>query len=239
MRARTPYRWPAIATNGPDTASSVSETSANIDPQSVTGAEVSLFPRRADHQTAAHGRCMRRLPPGASVVAALVAAVVLVGGGLIPRASAANADPSNVVLVLDFSASILEDATTRNRFAAALRRIAARGAALSRRVHVPAPRRGPRRQSKRRSKPRRRRGAACARLARRADRRQRLGPSAVAVEPVFRQRHRSWRSRSRPDADKRFERKLYMIRKRVEHAVDAMDLADRARSTCRACRRGR
>ncbi len=69
---------------------------------------------------------MRRLPPGASVVAALVAAVVLVGGGLIPKASAANADPSNVVLVLDFSASILEDATTRNRFAAALRRIAAR-----------------------------------------------------------------------------------------------------------------
>ena len=74
---------------------------------------------------------MRRLPTGASVIAALVAAVVLVGGSLVPKASAVTADPSNVVLVLDFSASILEDATNRNRFAAALRRIADRVDATS------------------------------------------------------------------------------------------------------------
>jgi hypothetical protein len=65
------------------------------------------------------------------VVAALVAALVLVGGGLAPRAAAATPDPSNVVLVLDFSASILDDAANRNRFAAALRRIADRVDATS------------------------------------------------------------------------------------------------------------
>ena len=59
-------------------------------------------------------------------MAALAAAIVLVGGSLAPRVVAATPDPSNVVLVLDFSASILDDATTRNRFAAALRRIADR-----------------------------------------------------------------------------------------------------------------
>ena len=69
---------------------------------------------------------MRRLPTGASAFAALLAAVVLVGGGLVPHARAVTADPSDVVLVLDFSASILDDKTTRNRFAAALTRIADR-----------------------------------------------------------------------------------------------------------------
>ena len=56
-----------------------------------------------------------------------------------------------------------------------------------------------------------------------------VGPSAVAVEPVFRQ---VFIGRGPTDGDRRrrrrgFERKLYVIRKRVEHAVDAMALADR------------
>jgi hypothetical protein len=49
------------------------------------------------------------------------------GGGLVPTALAADVpDKSDVALVLDFSASILKDAATRNRFGAALERIAAR-----------------------------------------------------------------------------------------------------------------
>jgi glutamate synthase (NADPH/NADH) large chain len=56
-----------------------------------------------------------------------------------------------------------------------------------------------------------------------------LGPSAVAVEPVFRQiLIGRGDATSRTDPDMWFERKLYVIRKRVEHAVDAMQLADRA-----------
>jgi glutamate synthase (ferredoxin) len=63
-----------------------------------------------------------------------------------------------------------------------------------------------------------------------------LGPSAVAVEPVFRQIFigRGEPGAAGPDsarsdagADARFERKLYVIRKRVEHAVDALALPDR------------
>lgn len=49
----------------------------------------------------------------------------VVGGGLAPSVRAA-ADPSDVVLVLDFSASILQDNTNRNRFGAAVERIADR-----------------------------------------------------------------------------------------------------------------
>ena len=45
---------------------------------------------------------------------------------LAPAALAAGPDKSDVALVLDFSASILKDAATRNRFGAALERIAAR-----------------------------------------------------------------------------------------------------------------
>jgi len=56
-------------------------------------------------------------------VAVLLAGVV--GVGLVPSARAA-ADPSDVVLVLDFSASILQDNTNRNRFGAAVERIADR-----------------------------------------------------------------------------------------------------------------
>jgi len=74
---------------------------------------------------------MRRTGPRASALAALVAACVLVGGGISPRVAAATPDPSDVVLVLDFSASILEDAANRNRFAAALQRIADRVDATS------------------------------------------------------------------------------------------------------------
>ncbi|HEX2754449.1 MAG TPA: fibronectin type III domain-containing protein [Candidatus Limnocylindrales bacterium] len=69
---------------------------------------------------------MRRLGPGAQVVAALAAAIVLVGGGLVPHVGAQGPDRSDVVLVLDFSASILDDKTNRNRFGAALERIADR-----------------------------------------------------------------------------------------------------------------
>ena len=69
---------------------------------------------------------VRRLGTGGQILAALAVGVVLVGGGLVPNARAVTPDPSNVVLVLDFSASILEDKTTRNRFGGALERIADR-----------------------------------------------------------------------------------------------------------------
>ena len=62
-------------------------------------------------------------------LATLVAAVVLVVGGLLPSGltrHANAADPSTVVIVLDFSGSILQDKTNRNRFAAAIGRIADR-----------------------------------------------------------------------------------------------------------------
>ncbi|MBW8862427.1 MAG: glutamate synthase subunit alpha, partial [Acidobacteria bacterium] len=60
-----------------------------------------------------------------------------------------------------------------------------------------------------------------------------VGPSAVAVEPYFRQLFigRGAAFEALPDSsetDLRFERKLYVIRKRVEHAVDAMELSDRS-----------
>jgi len=55
-----------------------------------------------------------------------VVVVLLVVGGLAPHARAQAPDRSDVVLVLDFSASILEDKANRNRFGAALERIADR-----------------------------------------------------------------------------------------------------------------
>ena len=70
-----------------------------------------------------------------------------------------------------------------------------------------------------------------------------IGPSAVAVEPVFRQvfigaatAPRALRSRGSTRAS--FERKLYVIRKRIEHAVDRAAVADepRSSSTSSACR---
>jgi len=74
---------------------------------------------------------MRRLGPGAHAAAALAAGLVLLVGGLVPSAAAQTPDKSDVVLVLDFSASILQDATNRNRFGAALERIADRVDAIS------------------------------------------------------------------------------------------------------------
>ena len=57
-----------------------------------------------------------------------------------------------------------------------------------------------------------------------------LGPSAVAVEPFLRQvfigRGEAFGGEDGAEADLRFERKLYVIRKRIEHAVDAMALTD-------------
>jgi glutamate synthase (ferredoxin) len=56
-----------------------------------------------------------------------------------------------------------------------------------------------------------------------------VGPSAVAVEPVFRQLFIArgpgmFSPGTSLEGDAQFERKLYVIRKRVEHAVDALDL---------------
>ena len=61
----------------------------------------------------------------ARAIVAVAVAVQLVGG-LAPAALAAGPDKSDVALVLDFSASILKDTATRNRFAAALESIANR-----------------------------------------------------------------------------------------------------------------
>ena len=70
---------------------------------------------------------MSRLGSAAQLVVAIVIGALLSGGALVPNARAVTApDRSSVVLVLDFSASILQDATNRARFGAALERIAAR-----------------------------------------------------------------------------------------------------------------
>ena len=61
-----------------------------------------------------------------SALAASIVAVALFASALVPSALAIGADKAEVVLVLDFSASILDDATTRNQFGAALERIADR-----------------------------------------------------------------------------------------------------------------
>ena len=75
---------------------------------------------------------MRRLGPTARGLVAIVVGTMLAGGGLAPSVLAAPApDRSEIVLVLDFSASILKDAANRNRFGAALERIADRVDATS------------------------------------------------------------------------------------------------------------
>jgi glutamate synthase (ferredoxin) len=60
-----------------------------------------------------------------------------------------------------------------------------------------------------------------------------VGPSAVAVEPVFRQifigRGPAFEGLPAAEARARFERKLYVIRKRVEHAVDRLPLPEPVR----------
>jgi glutamate synthase (ferredoxin) len=57
-----------------------------------------------------------------------------------------------------------------------------------------------------------------------------LGATAVAVEPVFRQIliGRGPGLPPGPDGHLRFERKLYVIRKRVENAVDQLDLGEKS-----------
>jgi glutamate synthase (ferredoxin) len=56
-----------------------------------------------------------------------------------------------------------------------------------------------------------------------------IGPSAVAVEPVFEQLFVACDpSLTGADARTRFERKLYVIRKRIEHQADRLPFADAA-----------
>jgi hypothetical protein len=75
---------------------------------------------------------MRRLRPAALTAVMLVVGALLFAGRLAPDSLAQTPpDRSEVVLVLDFSASILEDVANRNRFAAALDRIADRVDATS------------------------------------------------------------------------------------------------------------
>ena len=57
--------------------------------------------------------------------ATLVLVTIAVAGGLVPAASAAEPDPSDVVMEFDFSASILDDAKTRTQFGDALNGLAA------------------------------------------------------------------------------------------------------------------
>ena len=73
-----------------------------------------------------HRGHMRRLRSTTRAVVAIVFGALLVGGSLAPSVSAAAPDKADVVLVLDFSASILNDEGIRNRFGAALERIADR-----------------------------------------------------------------------------------------------------------------
>src|SRR5262245_7256878 len=57
-----------------------------------------------------------------------------------------------------------------------------------------------------------------------------VGPSAVAVEPVFRQVFIACDPALAGSGDRaRFERKLYVIRKRVEHAVDNLPISAAAK----------
>ncbi len=75
---------------------------------------------------------MSRLRPAAQLVVAIVIGALLSGGALVPNARAVTTpDRSSVVLVFDFSASILVDKANRARFGAALEGIAARVDATS------------------------------------------------------------------------------------------------------------
>jgi fibronectin type III domain protein len=68
----------------------------------------------------------RRVGSPGALFGVLAASLLLVLGGLAPNVAAVGPDRSDVVLELDFSASILRDSANRNRFAAALEAIAAR-----------------------------------------------------------------------------------------------------------------
>lgn len=75
---------------------------------------------------------MRQLRLGALLAVMLVVGALVFAGRFAPNSLAQTpADRSDVVLVLDFSASILEDVANRDRFAAALERIADRIDAIS------------------------------------------------------------------------------------------------------------
>ncbi len=75
---------------------------------------------------------MRRLDRRTRTVVTIALAALLIGGGApTARVRAAAPDQSDVVLVLDFSASILRDAANRTKFSAALERIADRVEATS------------------------------------------------------------------------------------------------------------
>lgn len=79
-----------------------------------------------------HFADMSRIRSGALTVAMLVVGSLLFAGRLAPDSLAQTPpDRSEVVLVLDYSASILEDVANRDRFAAALERIADRVDATS------------------------------------------------------------------------------------------------------------
>ena len=70
---------------------------------------------------------MRRPASAARTLLAILVAATAIANAVSPvRAAEATPDQSEVVLVLDFSASILRDETNRTRFAAALERIADR-----------------------------------------------------------------------------------------------------------------
>ncbi|MEO8438045.1 MAG: hypothetical protein ABI562_06260 [Chloroflexota bacterium] len=105
----------------------------------VTEAGIALL-RRLTHNSGRY--ILERTGVGMRLLGRRARAVVMiliglsVGGGLAPtalapRASAAVPDRSEVVLVFDFSASILNDKANRNRFGAALEGIAARVEATS------------------------------------------------------------------------------------------------------------
>jgi hypothetical protein len=69
---------------------------------------------------------MSRLGLRVRAAATVALTVLLIGGVPLSTVRAQTPDPSDVVLVLDFSASILGEPADRNRFAAALERIADR-----------------------------------------------------------------------------------------------------------------
>src|SRR5450759_3117011 len=79
-----------------------------------------------------HVTDLSRLRSVALAVAMLIVGALMLAGRLAPASLAQTPpDRSEVVLVLDFSASILADVANRNRFAAALDRIADRVDATS------------------------------------------------------------------------------------------------------------
>jgi hypothetical protein len=69
---------------------------------------------------------MNHLGPAARFVIAFVVVAMLSSGGMVSDVHAAAPDRSEIVLVLDFSASILQDKANRDRFAGALEGIANR-----------------------------------------------------------------------------------------------------------------